>query len=337
MATIRKRGNSYQVQIRVKGSKPITRSFKDKRNALVWIKKTESEIERGIFLDTSEATKTTLAEVLDRYALEVLPYKKGGTRELSRIKTIVKHLGKYNLASGLTPSLLSQYRDTRLKEVANQTVKHELGLISRVVNHCIIDWGINLPHGNPVNKVRKPKLPQGRDRRLLPGEEELLISNVASKDLKPIILFALETAMRRSEIANIQWEHIDLKTRSLVIPETKTDTPRTIPLTKKAIEVLHSCIPRNNGCVVTLRNLSGNVFNLRPDSITQAFDKACKRANIENLRFHDLRHEATTRLFEKGLNPMEVSAITGHKSLQMLKRYTHLRAEDLVHKLDKVI
>ncbi len=129
--------------------------------------------------------------------------------------------------------------------------------------------------------------------------------------------------MRRGEIAAMKWEHVDLKTRTLTIPETKTGEPRRIPLSSRAVAVLKS-LPRR---------IDGYVFGMRKDSITQAFDRACKRAGIEDLRYHDLRHEATSRLFERGLNPMEVAAITGHKTLQMLKRYTHLRAEDLVAKL----
>ncbi|QBQ55535.1 site-specific integrase [Nitrosococcus wardiae] len=321
MATIRKRGNNWQVQIRVKGHKPVNKSFSDKKIALAWLKKTESEIERGVFQDITEAQQTTFAEILDRYANEVLPSKKGYYRELSRIEHLKTHLGNYSL-SGLTPSVISQYRDHRLKTVANQTAKHDLSMISRVINHTIIDWGINLPHGNPIQRVRLPKLPAGRTRRLLPCEEQKLIE-ASSIDLKPIIQFALETAMRRGEIATMDWNHIDFKSKTLLIPETKTDQPRTIPLTRKAIEILQ----------VFPRNISGKIFNLTVDRISRNFMLACRKAGIADLRFHDLRHEATSRLFEKGLNPMEVAAITGHRDMKMLMRYTHLKAESLVHKL----
>ncbi|MDA8206124.1 MAG: site-specific integrase, partial [Thermaerobacter sp.] len=108
--------------------------------------------------------------------------------------------------------------------------------------------------------------------------------------------------------------------RVLLIPETKTGTPRRIPLSTTALAVLDG-LPRR---------LDGRVFGVHTGSISRAFAEVCKAANIEGLTFHDLRHEATSRLFERGLNPMQVAAITGHKTLQMLKRYTHLRAEDLV-------
>ncbi len=118
----------------------------------------------------------------------------------------------------------------------------------------------------------------------------------------------------------MRWEHLDRKAKVLLIPETKNGTPRRVPLSTAALGVLDG-LPRR---------LDGRVWGMRPDSISQAFERVCGAAGIEGLTFHDLRHEATSRLFEKGLNLMQVAAITGHKTLQMLKRYTHLRAEDLV-------
>ena len=146
---------------------------------------------------------------------------------------------------------------------------------------------------------------------------------------RPHITWAIETAMRRGEIAAMRWEHLDRQARVLLIPETKNGTPREVPLSTVALQVLDS-LPRR---------LDGRVWTMRPDSISQAFERVCRLASagkatgIKGLTFHDLRHEATSRLFEKGLNPMEVAAITGHKTLQMLKRYTHLKAKDLVERL----
>jgi integrase len=135
----------------------------------------------------------------------------------------------------------------------------------------------------------------------------------------------IETAMRRGEIAALRWEEINLKKCTAHLPKTKTEVPRTVPLSKAAIAALKELPQR----------LDGKVFTLQAESMSQAFERACEphRANVKGLRFHDLRHEATSRLFEKGLNVMEVAAITGHKTLDMLKRYTHLRAEDLAKRL----
>ena len=136
--------------------------------------------------------------------------------------------------------------------------------------------------------------------------------------------------MRRGKISAMRWEHVDQRARVLEIPTPSSrtpgrakPTPKFLPLSTRAIAVLNS-LPRQ---------IDGRVWSMRPDSITQVFERVCEAASIEGLTFPDLRHEATSRLFEKGLNPMEVAAITGHKTLQMLKRYTHLRAEDLVGRL----
>ena len=130
--------------------------------------------------------------------------------------------------------------------------------------------------------------------------------------------------MRRGEIAAMRWEHLDRQERVLLVPVTKTGTPREVPLSRAAAAVLDALPHRPDG----------QVWGMRPDSISQAFERVCKAAGIEGLTFHDLRHEATSRLFEKGLGDMQVAAITGHKTHQMLKRYTHLRAKDLAPLLD---
>jgi integrase len=140
----------------------------------------------------------------------------------------------------------------------------------------------------------------------------------------PIVQLALETAMRQGELIRLHWEHIDLNRRTAHLPDTKNGEARTVPLSTTAVRVLRT-LPRG---------LHGPVFlGLTTEAVKRAYIRAVRRAGIENLRFHDLRHEATTRLFEKGLNIMEVASITGHKDLRMLRRYTHLKAEDLARKL----
>jgi integrase len=132
-----------------------------------------------------------------------------------------------------------------------------------------------------------------------------------------------ETDERPVQTAGLLWVNVDLQKRTATLPMTKNGTARVVPLSSVAVDVLRG-MPRS---------LDGRVFGTTYEAIHLSFTRACKRASIEDLRFHDLRHEATSRLFEKGLNPMQVAAITGHKTLQMLKRYTHLRAEDLARLL----
>lgn len=323
MATIRKKGDlQWHVQIRRKGYPTQTRTLNTRSDAEAWARGVESEMDRGVFRCTAEAEQTALNEVLDRYEREVLPTKKGQAPDKSRIKTLKAWLGSQKMAS-ITSATVASFRDGRLKQVSEQSVIHEINLLNRIFKTAVIDWGIALPAGLPTALIRKPKKPQGRDRRPTPEEIDKLLAASESAELRGIVILAVETAMRRGEMTKVRWEYIDLSKCTLRLLDTKNGEDRLVPLSSRAIQVLRD-LPRR---------IDGRVFSLRPDSITQAFERACTRAKIEDLRFHDLRHEAASRLFEKGLNPMEVAAVTGHKTMQMLKRYTHLRAEDLAKKL----
>jgi len=248
---------------------------------------------------------------------------------MSRICTLKTHLGKYAVAS-ITSAIIAQYRDSRLatisqstgKLVGPQTVKHELSMLQRVLKKGAQEWGVLLPGGIPTLQVKMPRLPNARDRRLVDDEETRLLSGCSQSNaawLYPAVVIAIETAMRASELLGLRWENIDLNSRVAVLPDTKNGTARRVPLSSRAVDAFKA-LPRN---------LNGKVFNVTCRALAANFTVACKRADIEDLRFHDLRHEAVSRFFEKGLREMQVAAITGHKTLQMLKRYTHLKAEDL--------
>jgi integrase len=197
-----------------------------------------------------------------------------------------------------------------------------------VINTGRTEWGLeNVIKTNPVSMISKPKAPRPRDRRLEAGELERILhfNSCPNPWFKSVIIFAIETGMRRGEILSLTWEHIHLEKRYAHLPDTKNGDSRDVPLSALALELL--------------RDLPGNissdqvVFPLHFEALKSSWRRACCRRGISDLRFHDLRHEATSRFFEKGLNVMEVAAITGHKDLRMLQRYTHLRAEDLALKL----
>jgi len=176
---------------------------------------------------------------------------------------------------------------------------------------------------NPIENIRMPKMPAGRDRRLNDGEAKQLLGS-AEYPLKEIIILAIETGMCRGEILDVTWENVNVKKSTIELPDTKNGESRIIPLSIKVKTTIES-LPAQ---------ISGKVFpELTGDDLSLQFRKLCKKLKIEGLRFHDLRHEATSRFFEKGLDLMEVASIIGHKTLHMLKRYTHLRAEDLAKKL----
>lgn len=326
MASYTKRGEGqWQAKVRKKGYPVQTKTFRNKSLAQKWATQIEAQMDNRLFISSTLAETYTFNELAERYISEVLPSKKSVIKMESMIQGICSHLGQY-AAIRLTPDILAGYRDERLKTVKPQTVRKDLLCIKRILDVASKEWGVYLPHGNPIELVTVPPQPKrGRERRLELGELELLLDAAKQYggEMYAIISFAIETAMRRGEIAKIRWENIDRANRVAKLLDTKNGENRSVPLSAKALKIL-SEIPRN---------ISGEVFSMRADSITTAFDRCCKRSGIKDLRFHDLRHEGTSRLFELGFNIMEVSSITGHKDLAMLKRYTHLRAEDLARRL----
>ena len=324
MASIRKFRGKFNVQIRRQGYPSISRTFANLTTAKRWASATEADMERNLHVVIPD--NTTVGELLGRYEEEISPTHKSHQVEKYRLQTLKEHLGDKRVST-FSPALLCKYRDTRLKAVSPASLKRELTILSSVLSIAIKEWGIGIQQ-NPVSMVSLPKIARGRDRRLESGEEEKLLS--ASGELKRLIILALETGMRRGEILNIKKSHIDFARQTLLIPLTKTDTPRTIPLSSKAIAVLREQL-RGSEKVISIGVTT--LFSYTARGLSGAFLRLSRRHKIENLHFHDLRHEATSRFFEKGLNPVEVATITGHKDTRMLMRYTHLRAEDLVKRL----
>ena len=344
MATFRKRSGAWQALVKRKGFGQIARTFDSKAEAEAWATITESEMTRGVFVPRFEAENTTLGEALDRYIREIVPQKKQIQRETNRAKAMQHHpLSKRSLAS-IQGKDIALFRDDRAKAGASpNTIRLDLALISHLFTVAIKEWGI-AGLVNPVMQIRKPKLPQGRDRRLRPGELDRILVSSNSTILPDVVRFALETAMRRGEIAGMTWDMVDLKKRTVTLSETKNGEKRIVPLSSDAGKIL-SDLPRR---------LDGEVWGMEPDSITQAFLRAVARARkvyekecdekkvkpdpdfLINITFHDLRHEATSRLFELGLRSEKVKEVTGHKTYSMLDRYTHLKAEDIAEEMDRL-
>jgi integrase len=329
MATIRKRYGRYHVQVRKNGYPAVTQTFSSITSAKKWIKAAESDMERRLFKPVSDVT---VGEILSRYERTILPKHRGASlHESYRIKRLNAAFG-HQPVSDLKASDIAHYRDKRLEAVTLATVRRELVILRSVLNIAMKDWDINIPE-NPVSRIRLAKADKARTRRLEAGEEQRLLLS-ANDQLKRIITLALETGLRRGEILSIKKSHINHSKSVLLIPSTKADVPRTAPLSSAALASL-------TGQMRTSQRHSEGVFELHespifgytPRGLSGEFLKLCRRTEIDDLRFHDLRHEATSRLFEKGLNPVEVATITGHKDTKMLMRYTHLRAEDLVGRL----
>ena len=190
--------------------------------------------------------------------------------------------------------------------------------------------------------VRKPSPGEGRDRRLSKEEETALFKAVDAHSnpmLGWIVRIALETTMRSSEITSLRLAQVDMAKRVVRLADTKNESARTVPLNKRATDAFRAALEnvlRPAGCTLVVFGEPGKDGKRRPYAFTKVWGELQKKLGMSDLRFHDLRHEAVSRLVEGGLSDQEVSAISGHKSMQMLKRYTHLRAEDLVGKLDQM-
>lgn len=325
MASYRKRGpHQWEARVRKKGYPTQCRTFETKKEAMAWASMIEAEMARGVFVSRAEAENTTLAELLDRYAREVTPSKKGAKKELQRLRQLRADPLGLRIVASIRGVDIAAFRDRRLKDVKPSTVIRDLNLLSHVFNIAMKEWNIALA-SNPVAQVRRPKVTASsrRDRRLGPGEEQRLLRSCQQDPgpwLKAAVELAIETGMRRGELVRLRWDDVDLRIPSVRIRDSKNGEGRVVPLSARAVSVLKR-LPSS---------INGRVFQFASaDALTMAFRRACARAGLKDLRFHDLRHEATSRFFEKGLNPMQVSAITGHRSPAMLQRYTHLRAEDL--------
>ncbi|MGH1570718.1 site-specific integrase [Methylobacterium sp. P31] len=227
----------------------------------------------------------------------------------------------------LTSSALSGYRDERLNKVQAGTVRRELALLQHCLEIARREWGTPLPT-NPMHGITLPRPAKARGRRLGLGDGQKLCAAIQSKHawhLRPLMELAVETSMRRGELLSLRWDHIDFEKRTAHLPITKNGYARTVALTPRAIAVLGS-LPRSVGRVLPV---SGNAVRL-------SWERLRARAGLPGLRFHDLRHEAVSRLFEAGLSIPEVALISGHRDTRMLMRYTHLKPESIAEKLARI-
>lgn len=243
--------------------------------------------------------EVTLRDGLERYRTQVSILKRGYGQERYRIEQISRSFLGEKLTHEITSVDIATYRDARLSQInprtkrplSPSTVRLEMSLLSNYFDIGRIEWGIC--GDNPVKNVRKPTPPPGRDRRLTAREERQILrychahSNVT---LYSIVVLALETAMRQGEILGLRWEHINLKSRIAHLPQTKNGTKRDVPLSVKARDALIRLGVKSKG----------EVFAYTAEGLKSTWRFMLGKLNIENLHFHDLRHEAISRLFELG-------------------------------------
>ncbi len=326
MASFRQRGGKWQARVLRDGYPDQAKTFESKADAERWARAVESSIDKGQFVDINEAQRTTLGDVIERYLAEVTPTMKSAVADTIRLKAIMrKPIARWSMAN-LSAARIAAFRDERLKQVSAGTVIRELAYLSSIINHARREWGINVP--NPVQMVRKPSSPPARARVLSDDEVSRLLHALEptgrrSHWTKPAVQLALATAMRRGELLSLRWEHIDLQARTAFLPDTKNGDSRTVPLSSSALETL-ARLPRH---------ISGHVFPVKAFTLDAAFKRGLARAGLDDLRFHDLRRTSITKLADKLPNVIELAAVSGHKSLMVLKQYYRPSAAGLAQKL----
>jgi integrase len=326
MASIRQRSGTWQARVIREGYPAEVKSFSTRNEAQKWARQIEGAMDGGGYQSRCDADKMRLSDALLRYAEEVSPTKRGHFDEVIRINALKRtKMAAYSMAK-LSPAIVAGFRDDRLKMVGAGAVIRDLSLLSSVINHARREWGVTV--NNPCLLVKKPPTPAGRTRVLSTDEERRLLAAVApigrrNPEMLPLVQLALQTAMRRGELLALRWEHVDLDAQTAYLPTSKNGRPRLVPLSSAAVAVLASMCNRSEGAV----------FSIAAQTTAAAFKRATVRACIKGLRFHDLRHTATSRMADKLPNVIELAAVTGHSSIQMLKRYYHPNATLLARKL----
>jgi integrase len=328
MASIRQRpSGKWQARIK-RDDISVERTFLNKKDAERWGRQTEADIEAGRYVAPDKGAKTedapeepeTLGALFARYRSDVASKHRSRTT-LWNLATLDKGLGHIALGN-LNAAAVAAWRDSRLREVSAASVGRELATLGAVLEHARKEWCIAVPECG----VKKPPQPRGRGRRLEPGEEAAIMGALA-EHYRRVVAFALATCMRRGEILSLTWRNVDTAGRVAILEMTKNGEARRVPLSPAALDLLR--LQREEA----VQRIDGKVFDIHPLALDRAWRKACEKVGATDLHFHDLRREAVTRLLEQGFSVSEVSAISGHKTLAMLQRYSALRAEDLAAKM----
>ena len=243
MASIRKRGRRWQVQIRRKDQPAQSQSFLRLSDARQWATEMERLADTGR-LTTRSISASTVSDLLEEYLTRVTPKKRGDKQEAYLIRRVQMGLLGTLPISRISAQPFADYRDQRLKTVSPGTIRREFSLLHHAFSVARNEWDWEIPD-NPIARIHLPSLSQPREHRLEPEEEPRLLracSEARTPWLQPAVELALETAMRRGELLNARYEH--LQKGLLSIPITKTGVPRTIPLTPRALTVIRA-LPRS--------------------------------------------------------------------------------------------
>jgi integrase len=328
MACITQRGGKWQARVHRVG---MTRSktFLLKTDAVRWGREQDIQLDRlleGLLgQSTGESDCPSLGELIVRYKASVTPQKKGAKQEGYKLDGLLRHRLATLRADSIKSTHIAAYRDERLKALAGNTVKNELNLLSAVFHHAEVEWG--LPIRNPVKGLKRPT--DGARTVRIPDITQVkslreAAAAIGRADLSTLILLASETGARLGELLSVKSADIDLQLGFIQLGTTKNGEPRVLPLTPMGCKAIWQLLAARE---------CHKLFEHSPDHYKYAFKQLTRRCHLEWATFHSLRHLAVTRMLEAGLSVTEVSAISGHKTVQMLKRYTHHRHTHLRNKL----
>lgn len=341
MATIRARitrtgQTRYHVQVRLKGHAPATASFARRTDAKHWAQQTEAAMRDGRYFPSHAAQQHTLAEAIDRYSATVLPCKRPNTIAPQRVQLAWwrARLGHLRLRD-LTPAVLVECREVLLAQFQPGTVVHYLSRLNHLCTLAAREW--QWLEDNPVRRISKPREPCGRVRFLSDAERARLLAvcqAYPNPRLYPLVFLALSTGMRKTELLTLRWSAVDLARRVITLQETKNGERRSIPLTGAALEALHQ--------LGKVRRLDTDLLfpaqrkPQNPMPIDTVWQIIKRRANLEDFRFHDLRHSCASYLAMSGASLLDIATILGHKTLHMAQRYSHLSAQHTVGVLQRM-
>jgi len=354
MANIEKRTSqdgttSHRVLIRLKGHPSVSATFKRLTDAKIWASKTETEIREGRYFKTSEAAKHTFAEMIDRYTKDVMPRKSEGHQALqaAQLKRWKDELGTLTLDK-LSPAVIVEKRDKLAgtpvpgfesdgetpRKRSGASVNRHLAALSHVLMTAVNEW--EWLDDSPMRKVAKLKETRGRVRFLSDDERRSFLAvckESKSPHLYPLVVLALSTGARRAELLGLRWSEVDTDRGSIVFLDTKNGERRAAPLTGHALDQV-------KGLAKVRQIADDRVFPMTPSSLRWFFEKAVKSASLNDFHYHDLRHSAASYLAMNGATLAEIAEVLGHKTLDMVKRYSHLTEQHtstVVSKMNEAI
>lgn len=338
MASIKQyRGKTWRAIIRRKGFPAQSKTFESKKDAEAWAASIESRMGVGSFdaLQLKTARGTTVKDLFERYDLEVGPTLKGRNSQ-GVVKRLIRDAAFMPLVvSKVTAQDIRQWRDDRVLEIQPQSVHRELNTISGVFTHAIKEWGFALA-ANPCHAVSRFKgADKFRDKLWGAEDSAKLLKSLQWSETMPLksgrdyvgfaFLICKETAMRIGELCTAAVGNFHPAEKYLFLPDTKNGDPRSVPLSTTALRLLSIlCAGKQPGDKIV--PLNANTFG-------EYFLDARRKCGLEHLVFHDSRHTAATQLSTKLSNVLELSAVTGHRSLKALKRYYHPTPSDIAGKL----